>query len=146
MPLLFEIKVPSTEFDWSTPVRKPLVSQAAVGRNDPCPCGSGMKAKKCKCRPDKGKPVHFLSDVEFYNAVEAGLVEQYGEFGHTLFVHYMASHVRPYWRDGVITPAFCVDLLVECWERYDKAESLPDRSRPTPEELAAEAGELVATR
>ena len=26
---------------------KPMVSQKKVGRNDPCPCGSGKKFKKC---------------------------------------------------------------------------------------------------
>jgi hypothetical protein len=28
----------------------PAAVQAAVGRNDPCPCGSGLKYKRC-CRP-----------------------------------------------------------------------------------------------
>ncbi|MGH7576811.1 MAG: SEC-C metal-binding domain-containing protein, partial [Longimicrobiales bacterium] len=26
---------------------KPLVAEDKVGRNDPCPCGSGRKYKKC---------------------------------------------------------------------------------------------------
>jgi hypothetical protein len=30
---------------WGRPERKALV--ASVGRNDPCPCGSGLKAKRC---------------------------------------------------------------------------------------------------
>ncbi|WP_045176145.1 preprotein translocase subunit SecA [Anaerocellum danielii] len=30
-----------------TPVRKPVVKTQKVGRNDPCPCGSGKKYKKC---------------------------------------------------------------------------------------------------
>ncbi|BCS80524.1 preprotein translocase subunit SecA [Anaerocellum diazotrophicum] len=30
-----------------TPVRKPVVNTQKVGRNDPCPCGSGKKYKKC---------------------------------------------------------------------------------------------------
>lgn len=29
-----------------TPVRKPQ----KIGRNEPCPCGSGLKYKKCKCQ------------------------------------------------------------------------------------------------
>ncbi|MEJ2753782.1 MAG: SEC-C metal-binding domain-containing protein, partial [Chloroflexota bacterium] len=29
---------------------------AKVGRNDPCPCGSGKKYKQCHGRPDKGGP------------------------------------------------------------------------------------------
>ena len=28
-------------------VRKPVVKAVKVGRNDPCPCGSGKKYKKC---------------------------------------------------------------------------------------------------
>ncbi|MDR4501854.1 MAG: SEC-C domain-containing protein [Nitrospirales bacterium] len=32
----------------SAPVRKTVVrTQEKVGRNDPCPCGSGKKYKKC---------------------------------------------------------------------------------------------------
>jgi len=27
--------------------RRPFVTEPAVGRNDPCPCGSGLKHKKC---------------------------------------------------------------------------------------------------
>ncbi|MBI2439603.1 MAG: preprotein translocase subunit SecA [Candidatus Moranbacteria bacterium] len=29
------------------PVQKPIVNQNVIGRNDPCPCGSGKKYKKC---------------------------------------------------------------------------------------------------
>ena len=28
-------------------VKKPVVAKDKVGRNDPCPCGSGKKHKKC---------------------------------------------------------------------------------------------------
>ncbi|NUJ33072.1 SEC-C domain-containing protein, partial [Pseudoalteromonas sp. 2103] len=28
-------------------VRKPYVKKVNVGRNDPCPCGSGKKYKNC---------------------------------------------------------------------------------------------------
>jgi preprotein translocase subunit SecA len=28
-------------------VRKPIVKEDKIGRNDPCPCGSGKKYKKC---------------------------------------------------------------------------------------------------
>ena len=30
-----------------TLAKKPVVKQKKVGRNDPCPCGSGLKYKKC---------------------------------------------------------------------------------------------------
>ncbi len=33
-------------------VRKPVVKEDKIGRNDPCPCGSGKKYKKC-CGTDK---------------------------------------------------------------------------------------------
>jgi preprotein translocase subunit SecA len=33
-------------------VRKPVVREDKIGRNDPCPCGSGKKYKKC-CGKDK---------------------------------------------------------------------------------------------
>jgi preprotein translocase subunit SecA len=31
----------------AAPVHKPVVAEDKVGRNDPCPCGSGKKYKKC---------------------------------------------------------------------------------------------------
>ncbi len=37
----------NTGFADGTPVRKKPVSVVKVGRNDPCPCGSGKKYKKC---------------------------------------------------------------------------------------------------
>jgi preprotein translocase subunit SecA len=30
-----------------TQVTQPIVKEKKVGRNDPCPCGSGMKYKQC---------------------------------------------------------------------------------------------------
>jgi preprotein translocase subunit SecA len=33
--------------DGSSSVKKPVVNQQKAGRNDPCPCGSGKKYKKC---------------------------------------------------------------------------------------------------
>jgi preprotein translocase subunit SecA len=34
--------------DGTKPVRRPVVNKtASVGRNDPCPCGSGKKYKAC---------------------------------------------------------------------------------------------------
>ncbi len=35
-----------------TPKRKPVTAEKKVGRNDPCPCGSGKKYKQC-CGKDK---------------------------------------------------------------------------------------------
>ena len=36
--------------DGTTPKKKPTVKKVRVGRNDPCPCGSGLKWKKCTCK------------------------------------------------------------------------------------------------
>jgi preprotein translocase subunit SecA len=33
--------------DGSSTVKEPVITGAKVGRNDPCPCGSGKKYKKC---------------------------------------------------------------------------------------------------
>jgi hypothetical protein len=37
--------------DWSPAFAEPLNSAPKVGRNDPCPCGSGKKYKKCCLKP-----------------------------------------------------------------------------------------------
>ena len=34
----------------SSGVKKQPVKVTKVGRNDPCPCGSGLKWKKCNCK------------------------------------------------------------------------------------------------
>ena len=31
-------------------VRREPVKKVKIGRNDPCPCGSGLKWKKCTCK------------------------------------------------------------------------------------------------
>ena len=41
------VKVTSTGGSGEPAKRKPVVVQKKVGRNDPCPCGSGKKYKKC---------------------------------------------------------------------------------------------------
>ncbi len=38
--------------NWSSlsgysPITEPIVKEKKVGRNEPCPCGSGKKYKKC---------------------------------------------------------------------------------------------------
>ena len=30
--------------------KKPVKKTVKIGRNDPCPCGSGLKWKKCTCK------------------------------------------------------------------------------------------------
>ena len=36
--------------DGTSPKKKPVTKKIRVGRNDPCPCGSGQKWKKCTCK------------------------------------------------------------------------------------------------
>ncbi len=42
-----QAKVTGTNAGGETAKRKPVVSKGKVGRNDPCPCGSGKKYKHC---------------------------------------------------------------------------------------------------
>ena len=41
------VKVTATGGSGEPAKRKPVVANKKVGRNDPCPCGSGKKYKKC---------------------------------------------------------------------------------------------------
>ena len=36
--------------DGTTPKKQPVKKAVKIGRNDPCPCGSGLKWKKCTCK------------------------------------------------------------------------------------------------
>ncbi len=36
--------------DGTAPRKQPVKKAVKIGRNDPCPCGSGLKWKKCNCR------------------------------------------------------------------------------------------------
>ncbi len=40
-------KLATNRGDGGTPAQKPAAAKPAIGRNDPCPCGSGKKYKKC---------------------------------------------------------------------------------------------------
>jgi hypothetical protein len=49
-----------------------------IGRNDPCPCGSGKKYKRCcigtaaaKTYPEKAQPVMLVKDVGDYGPPKA---------------------------------------------------------------------------
>lgn len=47
---IFSFRMPSLEqIDYTKQISQPPKSLPVVGRNDPCPCGSGKKYKKC-CR------------------------------------------------------------------------------------------------
>ena len=36
--------------DGTAPKKQPVKKVVKIGRNDPCPCGSGLKWKKCTCK------------------------------------------------------------------------------------------------
>ena len=36
--------------DGTAPKKQPVKKTVKIGRNDPCPCGSGLKWKKCTCK------------------------------------------------------------------------------------------------
>ena len=36
--------------DGTAPKKQPVKKAVKIGRNDPCPCGSGLKWKKCTCK------------------------------------------------------------------------------------------------
>ncbi|MDD5604257.1 MAG: SEC-C metal-binding domain-containing protein, partial [Eubacteriales bacterium] len=42
-----KVAEPLAESHGDVSSKKTLVKNAKVGRNDPCPCGSGKKYKKC---------------------------------------------------------------------------------------------------
>lgn len=44
------LTIPIYNYQCNCPIRKPIetvVKGKKIGRNDPCPCGSGKKYKKC---------------------------------------------------------------------------------------------------
>lgn len=45
---------PYPEFAWGLTYRQPIIKENKTGRNDPCPCGSGKKYKKCCLDKDLG--------------------------------------------------------------------------------------------
>ena len=70
---------------WSdTPVRNPFRD---VGRNDPCPCGSGRKFKKCCLGKPEAEPPAIVASDDPFDADEfesfdddAGLIGEYDPF------------------------------------------------------------------
>ena len=47
MPKRVRVAVPLAASHGGPQKQKPVVKKDKVGRNDPCPCGSGKKYKKC---------------------------------------------------------------------------------------------------
>ena len=41
---------PTAGGDGTVRKQQPVRKKAKIGRNDPCPCGSGLKWKKCTCK------------------------------------------------------------------------------------------------
>jgi preprotein translocase subunit SecA len=40
-------RITTNRGDGEPPIQKPIIAEPKIGRNDPCPCGSGKKYKKC---------------------------------------------------------------------------------------------------
>lgn len=45
---------------------EPTIKEITSGRNDPCPCGSGLKFKKCCLKKEKAKPLMKKSDKKWW--------------------------------------------------------------------------------
>lgn len=43
-----------------------------IGRNDPCPCGSGKKYKKCCTSDTSSSPPHYLANEEGFHVIGKG--------------------------------------------------------------------------
>jgi preprotein translocase subunit SecA len=41
------MELPPAEMQARKPVQNPIIKDLKIGRNDPCPCGSGKKFKAC---------------------------------------------------------------------------------------------------
>ena len=50
--------------DTALPIFSEVLQLAKVGRNDPCPCGSGKKYKKCCMAKDEAQRIAELPDAE----------------------------------------------------------------------------------
>jgi hypothetical protein len=61
----------------------PAPAKAAVGRNDPCPCGSGKKFKKCHLAAEGGTPG--AARAESVHEMDHRLVEAIGQFARRRF-------------------------------------------------------------
>nr|WP_283777790.1 SEC-C metal-binding domain-containing protein [Sansalvadorimonas sp. 2012CJ34-2] len=42
-----DASIDDSEEEYWEPAQEPLIKGPKAGRNDPCPCGSGKKYKKC---------------------------------------------------------------------------------------------------
>jgi hypothetical protein len=50
-----------------------------VGRNDPCPCGSGKKYKKCCLATDEAREMQFRRQIQEHPADQALVIEHDGQ-------------------------------------------------------------------
>jgi hypothetical protein len=63
----------------------PPVVLVRVGRNDPCPCGSGRKYKRCHLRVDEARPADPATRVAALIAMDQRLADDLHRFGSTRF-------------------------------------------------------------
>ena len=87
---------------------EPLIEpQQAVGRNDPCPCGSGKKYKKCHL--DSGRPSgpELQSQDEGIHGMDFRLVKAIGQFA----THHFGRRWRGNIAEHLDGDEACVDLV-----------------------------------
>ena len=65
-------------------VRRPATSTRAVGRNEPCPCGSGKKYKKCHLDADQA-PRRAAAAIESVHQMDFRLVNAMARFASNQF-------------------------------------------------------------
>lgn len=84
---------------------------ARVGRNDPCPCGSGRKAKRC-CGPERGPSETQLARAQLTHHARRAI---------TVLGDFDEQELRPLWERLCELPALDLSLLVPLPELFSPA-------------------------
>ncbi len=82
-----------------------------VGRNDPCPCGSGKKYKKCHMRADSERQ-SLESEITAIHELDQGLLAEMVDFAYERFERDFEAHAKDF-RD----PAQTLSLILH-WAIY----------------------------
>ena len=84
---------------------------ARVGRNEPCPCGSGRKAKRC-CRPERGPSESQLARAQLTHHARRAV---------TILGGFDEQELRPLWDRLPELPGLDLSLLVPLPELFSPA-------------------------
>jgi len=90
----------------------------AIGRNSPCPCGSGKKYKQCCLRKEKTQPTEQSNSMPTKFRYESG---SYGDFERGFLpsiICYMQNH------SGTDRPHFCLAKTTQLCIREDEADTI----------------------